>query len=169
MKRISIILPVTWVERNVLTVAAAALAAVVAAVENRNPQSYHSLHSLHHPSTRLPPYNSQNRHPAAHRHHHHHHHGLRHLAHKSSGNNSSPYAGVVATEMIMSVDGTQHCLIQEGYKRWRCKRCNVNGHEKRTKFKCHKCNVALCPPCFQHYHLGNEEQQLGLSYGQKME
>lgn len=71
----------------------------------------------------------------------------------------SVFSGVVSTEMMVMVDGVRHCLIQEGSKRWRCKRCHLRGHEKRTRLRCHQCCVALCSPCFRQYHSESEEQR----------
>lgn len=70
----------------------------------------------------------------------------------------SVFSSVLSTEMIVMVDGVRHCLVQEGSKRWRCKRCHLRGHEKRTRLRCHQCCVALCSPCFRQYHSESEEQ-----------
>lgn len=144
---------------SVLTVAAAAVAAVVAAVEG-SPHSA-SMHHLHH-YPRL--------HHLNHNHHrrpHHHRIRVNHLG-QLAGQSGNVYSNVVSTEIVATVDGERHCLIQEGSKRWRCKRCNLHGHEKRTKLRCHRCCVALCAPCFQLYHMekeGHDKFPFGASSG----
>lgn len=139
---------------SVLTVAAAAVAAVVAAVEGSTTHSTSIHHPLHHYSSRLHHFN--------HSHHcqqpqQHQRLGVNHL--RTVGGNTGVYSSVVTTELMVTVDGEQHCLVQEGSKRWRCKRCNLRGHEKRTRLRCQQCCVALCASCFQYYHQEKDEHR----------